>query len=262
MRSTLAPSALASMQTRAASPRASPTDVSSAATFSSRQTVRSRPSAHSSTVTCPLPPETRRCTGPFPTPPDVPSGIYRQIWAPGAKFGFYPVRNGTCWYCTVKASDRRFEDQSGRKAAIRDRVKTYPPPTLSLLDAESEHPITRAVITTNDLSKPWVVGRVALLGDAAHALAPHLGQGAGQAIEDAFVLAECLRTNADTVAALGAYEHRRKAHVRGIAKQSHILGKALVLENPVAHMIWRNAVKLTWPPIGSKQYVKIHSHES
>jgi 2-polyprenyl-6-methoxyphenol hydroxylase-like FAD-dependent oxidoreductase len=199
--------------------------------------------------------------GTVPTPPDVPSGVYRQIWGPGAKFGFYPVSGATCWYCTVKTSDPRFVDQAGRKEAIRARVASYPPPTLSLIDAESEHPITRAVIATHDLSKPWVQGRVALLGDAAHAMAPHLGQGAGQAIEDAFVLADCLRANGDLPGALRAYEERRKPHVRGIAKQSRILGKALVLENPLAHSIWRTAVKLTWPPIGSRQYVKIHRHE-
>jgi 2-polyprenyl-6-methoxyphenol hydroxylase-like FAD-dependent oxidoreductase len=200
--------------------------------------------------------------GTVPTPPDVPIGLYRQVWGPGAKFGFYPVRDATCWYCTVKASDPRFIDEAARKDAIRARLSTYPAPTASLLDAPSEHPITRAVITTHDLTKPWVHGRVALLGDAAHAMAPHLGQGAGQAIEDAFVVAECLRTNQDVTAALREYEHRRKKHVRGIAKQSRILGKGLVLEHPLAHAIWRNVVRMAWRPIGSKQYVKIHRYEA
>jgi FAD-dependent urate hydroxylase len=200
--------------------------------------------------------------GTVPTPPDVPDGVYRQIWNPGAKFGFYPVRDATCWYCTVKASDDRYVDQASRKDAIRARVSTYPPPTLSLVDAQSEHPITRAVITTHDLTKPWVHGRIALMGDAAHAMAPHLGQGAGQAIEDAFVLAECLRANQDVTGALREYEDRRKSHVGGIAKQALFLGKALVVENPVVHTLWRNAVRFSWPPIGSKQYVKIHRYEA
>jgi 2-polyprenyl-6-methoxyphenol hydroxylase-like FAD-dependent oxidoreductase len=199
--------------------------------------------------------------GTVPTPADVPSGVYRQLWGPGAKFGFYPVRDATCWYCTVKAADARFVDEAGRREAIRARVATYPPPTLSLVDGESEHPITRAVLTTNDLSRPWVHGRVALLGDAAHAMAPHLGQGAGQAIEDAYVLADCLAANRDDAAALRAYEERRKSHVAGIAKQARFLGRALVVENPLVHTIWRNAVRLAWPPIGSKQYVKIHRFE-
>jgi 2-polyprenyl-6-methoxyphenol hydroxylase-like FAD-dependent oxidoreductase len=198
--------------------------------------------------------------GTVPTPDNVPPGVYRQVWAPGAKFGFYPVRDATCWYCTVKASDERFLDQDGRLDAIRTRLRAYPAPTTSLVEAESEHPITRAVITTHDLSKPWVHGRIALLGDAAHAMAPHLGQGASQAIEDGLVLADCLRGDADVPDGLRLYEHRRKGHVRGIAKQSRILGKALVLENPVSHAMWRMAVRLVWPPIGSKQYVKIHRY--
>jgi 2-polyprenyl-6-methoxyphenol hydroxylase-like FAD-dependent oxidoreductase len=198
--------------------------------------------------------------GTVPTPGDVPDGVYRQVWAPGAKFGFYPVRDATCWYCTVKASDERFLDQDTRHDAIRDRLQDYPAPTASLVRAESEHPITRAVITTHDLSKPWVHGRVALLGDAAHAMAPHLGQGASQAIEDGLVLADCLRGNGDIPAALRLYERRRKGHVRGIAKQSQILGKALVLESPVGHVLWRNAVRLLWPPVASRQYVKIHRY--
>jgi 2-polyprenyl-6-methoxyphenol hydroxylase-like FAD-dependent oxidoreductase len=118
------------------------------------------------------------------------------------------------------------------------------------------------VITTHDLTKPWVHGRIALLGDAAHALAPHLGQGASQAIEDAFVVAECLRTNQDAAGALREYEDRRRSHVRGIAKQSRFLGKALVVESPLVHALWRNAVRISWPPIGSKQYVKIHRYEA
>jgi 2-polyprenyl-6-methoxyphenol hydroxylase-like FAD-dependent oxidoreductase len=198
--------------------------------------------------------------GTVPTPADVPCGLYRQVWAPGAKFGFYPVRDATCWYCTVKASDARFLDEDRRHDAIRERVRDYPAPTSSLVNAESEHPITRAIIMTHDLSKPWVRGRVALLGDAAHAMAPHLGQGASQAIEDGLVLADCLRNHSDAAAALRLYERRRKGHVRGIAKQSRILGKALVLENPLAHLIWRTAVRLVWPPIASKQYVKIHRY--
>jgi FAD-dependent urate hydroxylase len=71
--------------------------------------------------------------GTVPTPPDVPTGLYRQVWAPGAKFGFYPVRDAICWYCTVKAADTRFVDQATRKDAIRARVSSYPPPTASLV---------------------------------------------------------------------------------------------------------------------------------
>ena len=56
----------------------------------------------------------------------------------------------------------------------------------------------------------WVFGRVALLGDSAHAMAPFQAQGAAQAVEDAFILAECVGDAAgDLPSALARYEHTR-----------------------------------------------------
>jgi salicylate hydroxylase len=55
-----------------------------------------------------------------------------------------------------------------------------------------------------------VKGRVALLGDAAHAMLPYLAQGAGMAIEDAHVIAQCLSTDGQTVQEqLQAYAEQR-----------------------------------------------------
>lgn len=55
----------------------------------------------------------------------------------------------------------------------------------------------------------WSKGRVVLLGDAVHATTPHLGQGAGMAIEDAIVLAEELEQDADVARACVTYRDRR-----------------------------------------------------
>src|SRR5262249_8676848 len=75
----------------------------------------------------------------------------------------------------------------------------------------------------------WVDGRVVLLGDAAHALAPDMGQGAGMAMEDAAVLAEELaeadRGARTLVAALARYEARRGPRVQVIADLSRAGGR-------------------------------------
>jgi salicylate hydroxylase len=55
----------------------------------------------------------------------------------------------------------------------------------------------------------WSIGRATLLGDAAHAMLPFLGQGAGTAIEDAIVLARALAASTDHTAALARYEKAR-----------------------------------------------------
>ena len=59
------------------------------------------------------------------------------------------------------------------------------------------------------LEGPWHRGRLVLLGDAVHATTPHLGQGAGLAIEDSLVLAEELARHTTIEAALQAYRARR-----------------------------------------------------
>lgn len=67
--------------------------------------------------------------------------------------------------------------------------------------------------------------RIAILGDAAHASTPHQGAGAGQAIEDAHVLAELLgdsrvRTNQDVVAAFKAYDEIRRPRSQKVVTSS------------------------------------------
>jgi len=70
------------------------------------------------------------------------------------------------------------------------------------------------------LDGPWHKGRVVLLGDSVHATTPHLGQGAGMAIEDSIVLAEELVRHEDAESAFVAYRERRHERCRYIVEKS------------------------------------------
>ena len=81
----------------------------------------------------------------------------------------------------------------------------------------------------------WSRGPVVLLGDAAHAMLPHQGQGANQAIEDAFVLAEELGRAGDVLAALHRYARRRRVRTRQVQLMSWAASAALHLaDGPAA----------------------------
>lgn len=74
-------------------------------------------------------------------------------------------------------------------------------------------------------SAPWHRGRVVLLGDAVHAITPHLGQGAAQAIEDGVVLAESLAAHDDYEAAFAAFTERRFERCKLIVDTSLAIGE-------------------------------------
>ncbi|WP_288412906.1 FAD-dependent oxidoreductase [uncultured Sphingomonas sp.] len=106
--------------------------------------------------------------------------------------------------------------------AMRDKLVDIPAPAIRALaeqisdDGEVVYKPLEWLFLTGD----WSKGRVVLLGDAVHATTPHLGQGAGMAIEDAIVLAEEL-AHADTPkAAFAAYRDRRFERCRYIVEQS------------------------------------------
>jgi salicylate hydroxylase len=76
----------------------------------------------------------------------------------------------------------------------------------------------------------WSYGRVTLLGDAAHAMEPFQAQGAAQAVEDAYVLAECLAADADDpVAALRRYEVLRMNRAVDLQTSSHAAAESFYL---------------------------------
>jgi len=83
------------------------------------------------------------------------------------------------------------------------------------------------------LEGPWHRGRVVLIGDAAHGTTPHLGQGAGMAIEDSLVLAEELKRAESVEDAFSAFMKRRYDRCKYIVDASLAICKGQLGEGPV-----------------------------
>jgi salicylate hydroxylase len=107
------------------------------------------------------------------------------------------------------------------------------------------NPLARSILEAVTLWRKWPLferdppqrlsdGRVALVGDAAHPMLPHLAQGAAQAIEDADVLGRAMRDNGDIRSALSSYAQTRHRRVAKICAQAQQLGRLYHLAGPAA----------------------------
>jgi len=107
----------------------------------------------------------------------------------------------------------------GDPAELRRDFEDFHEPVQAVA-AEIETALKWAIFDREPLER-WSVGRVTLLGDAAHAMLPYLAQGACQAIEDGAVLARCLEQSTDDpAAALQHYEAARRPHTAKVQEMA------------------------------------------
>jgi len=165
-----------------------------------------------------------------------------ESWGKGARFGLVPLVDGRLYWFAVwnapegevlSAAERRERALAtfrGWHAPIEDVIRATDPAALL-------HDDVRELV---DLPT-WIHGRVALLGDAAHAMTPNLGQGGCAAIEDAYVLAHCLSRSHPVEDALDRYVRLRRPRVTNITRDSRAFGVFGQLENALARRM-RDAI--------------------
>jgi 2-polyprenyl-6-methoxyphenol hydroxylase-like FAD-dependent oxidoreductase len=133
--------------------------------------------------------------------------------------GLVPMAEDTMYlYLTTPEPGNPRYPRHGLAAAMRAKV----PAALGEYAAQivDDHAVVYRPLETVLLDGPWHKGCVVLIGDAVHASTPHLGQGAGMAIEDAIVLAEELARHDTPEAAFTAYRARRFERCRYIVEKS------------------------------------------
>lgn len=124
----------------------------------------------------------------------------------------------------------------GIAQAMRDKLKNAPPVIAEYAKQITvDEEVVYKSLSWLMLEGDWYKGNTILIGDAAHATTPHLGQGAGMAIEDSIVLAEEL-SNADSVNnAFSAFMERRAERCRYIVESSVAICKGQIGEGPLVN---------------------------
>jgi len=147
---------------------------------------------------------------------DWPSGAMRNWLGPGKHFLVYPVRGGELvnyvGFVPTDVQTKESWSAPGDPARLAAAFSGWNPMIDAIL-AAVEQTFWWGLYDREPLPR-WTAGRLTLLGDAAHPMLPHVGQGANQAIEDSVALATLLGTTDAAAApdALQAYERLRREH--------------------------------------------------
>jgi 2-polyprenyl-6-methoxyphenol hydroxylase-like FAD-dependent oxidoreductase len=213
--------------------------------------------------------------------PDAPKPAYTGMMAPGgfspcldasvaprsdqrvhfifgqkAFFGYFntvtPEGPRTAWWSTASAPLESKEQMASiSRAELQERLMClhghWADPVPQLIKSATE--VLNLAIHDVPSLPTWSVGRTVLIGDAAHAVAPHSGQGASMALEDAIFLAKLLRESNGT--ALGRvfaeFEQQRRPRTDKVIALGRRNGRRKEVLSPIAYWIQQQMIRLFVP---------------
>jgi 2-polyprenyl-6-methoxyphenol hydroxylase-like FAD-dependent oxidoreductase len=163
----------------------------------------------------------------LPRPPEV-----DRLWMWNGrryKAGFVPLANDLMYVLLVETpppGQPAWLEQEGLAAMFRERMSEFGGLMAEVRELVTDDAgVVYRPIEAILVDRPWHRGRIALIGDAAHATSPHVGQGAAMAVEDVIVLAEEVTVDGTIGEALERWQERRWDRVKTICDISRQLGQ-------------------------------------
>ncbi|MBT2505908.1 FAD-dependent monooxygenase [Streptomyces sp. ISL-98] len=170
---------------------------------------------------------------------------FELTWGKGAEFGHIAFADGRAeWHAVLNSPPGvRHADAL---AVMRRRFGDWHDPIPALLAATRSEAVLHHDI--HELATPlpaFAAGRIVLLGDAAHAMTPNLGQGACQALEDAATLTAAIATEPTVESALTRYDAERRPRSQSVARAARQAGRmGQQLAHPLAVAVRNTALWL------------------
>lgn len=186
-----------------------------------------------------------------------------EVWAnsKGLRVGYSKIDEKRVYvYITNAKKFGEIDPIDNAKNLLLAICKPFSKTVTGLIQTVHESEIIQTDLFDFKPIKNWTEGRVALIGDAAHATTPNLGQGACQAIEDAWMLANELSTNNEIATSLVNFQKRRIEKATFITNTSWMFSK---MTNTAGFMktIVKMLLRATPAFINTKQLDRIYSIE-
>ena len=143
-----------------------------------------------------------------------------EVVGPAIEFGHVPLGpDRTYWFATERAPEGRVAPE-GELAYLRTKFASWAEPIPTVLAATDPADVLHNDLYDRDQARRWSRGPVLVVGDAAHPMRPHLGQGGCQGLEDAAILARFVDQVDDLPTAFARFSAFRRPRVRALVRES------------------------------------------
>jgi 2-polyprenyl-6-methoxyphenol hydroxylase-like FAD-dependent oxidoreductase len=164
----------------------------------------------------------------------------------GWRFGYAPTGGGTVYWYVAAPGPLRTGTPAEQLAELTDVLAGWHDPVRRLLAATTpERLLHHPLLELHPVAPMCLDARVALVGDAAHAMTPNLGQGACQALEDAVTLALLLPRGAAVMPALRVYDQLRRPRAAAVSRRSRQVGQLAGAKGRLTGALARTLFRLT-----------------
>lgn len=152
-----------------------------------------------------------------------------EVLGPGIEFGHVPLGSDcTYWFATERAPAGHVAPQ-GELNYLKATFASWADPIPAVLAATDPDDVLHNDLYDRDQARQWSRGPVVAVGDAAHPMRPHLGQGGCQGIEDAAILGRFVDESSDLATAFGRFSAFRRPRVRSLVRESKLIGQLVNL---------------------------------
>lgn len=167
-----------------------------------------------------------------------------QTLGPGVEFGHVPMGADRTYWFAVERTDEGGRRDEGELEYLRQKHADWATPVPDVLAATDPAGVLRHDIYDRAPAKVWAQGRAVLVGDAAHPMRPHLGQGGCQALEDAAILAAFVGADGDLPGAFERFADYRRPRATRLVRESAQIGRVINLKSAglSAALTWASGV--------------------
>lgn len=173
------------------------------------------------------------------------ANVGAEAWGKSIRFGFAGISDKEVYWFAVAKAPRGQKDQAGEvKEKLLQMYGGFASTIKEIIAATPEEKIIRNDIIDLKRLPSWHQGRVCLIGDAAHATTPNMGQGGGQGVEDAYYLSNILARSAHYEEAFKRFEKDRRKKVDFVVNTSWRIGQ--LAHWPLGQQLFK--LMMRWTP--------------